>query len=300
MNRIFVAAAALFLISGSRPNGFGQDLEVKWEELTSPDFVKAIEKAQGTCLLPFGVVEKHGPHLPMYTDTINSRFVAVGAAKQEYAVVFPEYYFSQIDEARHQPGTIAYSSKLMWDVFQETTAEMSRNGCKKIIAVPGHGGNLNMLQYFAQLQLESPKDFVLYVWLGNRGAAPRPGRPPLHAPGEKEGHAGEAETAAVLDARPDLVHLDRATSQSGEDLARLKDLPTGLYTGIWWYAKAPNHYQSSGTAPAQATKELGAFDHKGAIEALTGVIKAVKADTVSAPLQKEFFERSQAPLKTKQ
>ena len=298
MNRIQTLMTFLFLALGQAATSFGQALEVKWEELTAPDFVKAIEQAQGTCLLPFGVVEKHGPHLPLNVDTINSRYVALSAAKQEYAVVFPEYFFSQIEEARHQPGTIAYSSKLMWEVFQETTAEMSRNGCKKIIAIPGHGGNTNMLQYFAQVQLESPKDFVLYVWLGNRGAAPPPGRPPMH--GANEGHAGEGETAGTMDVRPDLVHLDRATEQSGEDLARLKALPEGLYTGIWWYARFPNHYQSSGTAAAQATKELGEFNHKIAIQNLAGAIKAVKADSVSAQLQKEFFERSQAPTKTKQ
>jgi creatinine amidohydrolase len=100
--------------------------------------------------------------------------------------------------------------------------------------------------------------------------------------------------------RPDLVHLDRTTQQSGEDLARLKALPEGLYTGIWWYARYPNHYQSSGTAAAQATRELGAFDHKIAIDALASAIKAVKADTASAQLQKEFYERSQAPAKIKQ
>ena len=297
MNRIPIAAALLLML-GSASIGLGQDLEVKWEELTAPDFVKAIEKAQSTCLLPFGVVEKHGPHLPLNVDTINSRYVAVNAAQQEYAVVFPEYFFSQIEEARHQPGTIAYSSKLLWEVFQETTAEMSRNGCKKIIAIPGHGGNTYMLQYFAQVQLESPKDFVLYVWLGSREAAPVTGRPPTH--GANEGHAGEGETADTLDVRPDLVHLDRTTQQSGEDLARLKALPGGIYTGIWWYARYPNHYQSSGTAAAQATKELGAFDHKLAIDALAGAIKAVKADTVSAQLQKEFYERSQVPTKSKQ
>jgi creatinine amidohydrolase len=298
MNRIQNALAVLCLGLGLGPVCYGQALEVKWEELTSPDFVKAIEQSKGTCLLPFGVVEKHGPHLPLNVDTINSRYVAVNAAKLEYAVVFPEYFFSQIEEARHQPGTIAYSSKLLWEVFQETTAEMSRNGCKKIIAIPGHGGNTNMLQYFAQLQLESPKDYVLYIWLGNRGATPPPGRPAMH--GTNEGHAGEGETSGTLDVRPDIVHLDRATQQSGEDLARLKDLPAGIYTGIWWYARFPNHYQSSGTAAAQSTKELGAFDHKLAAESLANAIKAVKADNVSAPLQKEFFERSQAPTKTKQ
>ena len=41
-----------------------QSLSVKWEELTAGDFVSAIQKAQGTCLLPFGILEKHGPHLP--------------------------------------------------------------------------------------------------------------------------------------------------------------------------------------------------------------------------------------------
>jgi hypothetical protein len=59
-------------------------------------------------------------------------------------------------------------------------------------------------------------------------------------------------------------------------------------------------HQSSGTGAAQATKELGAFDHKMAIEGLAKAIKSVKADTVSPQLQKEFFERSQVPTKTKQ
>ena len=56
MNRILVAAAAFCLVLAPASIGFGQDLEVKWEELTAPDFVRAIEKAQSTCLLPFGVV----------------------------------------------------------------------------------------------------------------------------------------------------------------------------------------------------------------------------------------------------
>ena len=37
-----------------------QTLPVKWEELTAGDFVAAIQKAQGTCILPFGILEKHG------------------------------------------------------------------------------------------------------------------------------------------------------------------------------------------------------------------------------------------------
>src|SRR5256886_2838535 len=61
---------------------------------------------------PFGILEKHGPHLPLGTDLLDVRYAALHAAEQEYTVVFPEYYFGQIFEARHEPGTVAYSAHL--------------------------------------------------------------------------------------------------------------------------------------------------------------------------------------------
>src|ERR1700745_1309073 len=110
-------------------------LSAHWEELTAHDFVQAIHRSGGTCLLPFGILEKHGPHLPIGTDLLDVRHAALHAAEQEYTVVFPQYYFGQIFEARHQPGTIAYSSHLQMELLQETADEMARNGCKKIIIV---------------------------------------------------------------------------------------------------------------------------------------------------------------------
>src|SRR5579862_2003978 len=76
-------------------------LSVHWEELTAADFREGIRRSQGTCLLPFGILEKHGPHLPLGTDLLDVRYAALHAAEQEYAVVFPEYYFGQIAEAKH-------------------------------------------------------------------------------------------------------------------------------------------------------------------------------------------------------
>jgi creatinine amidohydrolase len=86
-------------------------MSVQYEELTAPDFIQAGHQAQSTCLIPLGVLEKHGPHLPLGTDMIDVREIALRAAKKEYAIVFPEYYFGQIHEAKHQPGTLAYSSE---------------------------------------------------------------------------------------------------------------------------------------------------------------------------------------------
>lgn len=82
-------------------------------------FSTSVEQAHATCLLPFGIIEKHGPQLPLGTDLIKVRYVAEHAAQQEYAVVFPSCYFGQIFEARHEPGTLAYSAKLQMDLLQE-------------------------------------------------------------------------------------------------------------------------------------------------------------------------------------
>ena len=139
-------------------------LSAHWEELTGADFIDAIKRSQGACILPFGILEKHGPHLPLGTDLLDVRYASLHAAEQEYAVVFPEYYFGQIFEARHEPGTVAYSRDLQLALLQETTDEMARNGCKKVLIVNGHGGNSSLLPYFAQSQLAKPHDYVVYVF----------------------------------------------------------------------------------------------------------------------------------------
>lgn len=270
---------------------FAQQLSVKWEELTGPDFVKAMQQARNTCVLPFGILEKHGPHLPLGTDLINVRYAALHGSEQEYAIVFPEYYFGQIFEARQEPGTVAYSQGLQLALLQETTDEMARNGCKKILIVNGHGGNQALLPYFAQSQLAKRHDYAVYVALSPRYP---PNRPPLHT--SVDMHAGESETSNTLVSRPDLVHLDRAGQESGEDRKRL-DLPEGIYTGIWWYARFPDHYAGNGAA---ATKELGEFDMKAWIDYIATALRAIKSDETTLRLQNEFFDKTEHPLQTPQ
>lgn len=264
-------------------------LPTKWEELTAREFKEAIAKSQGTCLLPFGILEKHGPHLPIGTDLLNVRYVTEHAAQQEYAIIFPEYYFGQISEARHEAGTIAYNADLQMKLLQATTDEMGRNGCKKVIIINGHGGNEHFLPYFAQSQLDTPHDYVVYVQHGHDSAK--------KAAAENEApdyHAGETESSRVLVTRPDLVHKDQANAESGADQKRAP-LPKSVYTGIWWYARFPNHYAGQGSA---ATKELGEADVQIWINTVVRVIKAVKADDESLKLQNEFYEKSRQPLDT--
>ncbi len=264
-------------------------LSVHWEELTASDFREGIHRSQGVCLLPFGILEKHGPHLPLGTDLLDVRYAALHAAELEYAVVFPEYYFGQIAEARHEPGTIAYTRDLQMALLQETTDEMARNGCKKVLIVNGHGGNEHLLPYFAQSQLDKPHDYVVYVF---DERTPQHGGPPHKT--SIDMHAGESETSKMMISRPDTVHLDRATSESGADQHH-QNLPDGVYTGIWWYARFPFHYSGEGAA---ASKELGEYQMKWWVDFLVKAIQGVKADDASLKLQNEFYEKSKHPLDT--
>ncbi len=293
LSTLFIFTAAV-VFAGKRPS-CSSELPVKWGELTAPDFIKAVEKSGGLCLIPIGVFEKHGPHLPLGTDLFDVREIAIRAAKKEYALVFPEYYFSQILEAKHQPGTIAYSPKLILDILQETCDEISRNGIKKIVLVNGHGGNNNFLPFFSQAQLEKQRDYCVVLF--------RPQTNPKVAEKVKKlkeskngGHAGETETSMMQVSRPDLVHINRAKEQSGQDLARLKHLPTN-FTGIFWYAKYPNHYAGDGS---YAKPELGELLINSQVDQLVDLIKILKKDDTILNLQNRFYNESKKPLKTKQ
>jgi creatinine amidohydrolase len=287
-------SATLFLLMLAAPCA-GQPLSAKWEELTARDFVQALQLSGATCALPFGIIEKHGPAGPLGTDLINVRYTTSLASKQEYTIIFPEYYIGQIAEARHQPGTIAYSAHLQLEMLQETVAEMARNGCRKVMIINGHGGNTALLQYFTQKQLDSPRDYVVYAINGlgaaaNTPVAARPSRVGV------DGHAGESEISNIMASRPELAHPERSATESGVNLERLK-LPDGVSTGIGWYARFPNHYQGDASA---ATAVRGDATTKAVAARIADAIRAIKADDASPRLQKEFFEKSTQPAAAKQ
>lgn len=296
---VVLAVGALLCLAGSlSPQGAAKpaaDLPVRYEELTAPDFIQAVARSQSTCIIPIGILEKHGPHLPLGTDLLDCREVSLRAARKEYTIVFPEYYFGQIFEAKHQPGTIAYSTRIMIDLLQETCDELGRNGVKKIIIVNGHGGNAQFLQYFCQIQLAAKKDYMVYLFDPSDDRNLEEQLKKLRKT-TVDGHAGEEETSTMLAHRPDLVHLDRANLESGEDMKRLAGLKHA-YTGIWWYASQPNHYRGDGSF---GNKDLGELALNLEAGLLVEMIKSVKADKVGPELQKQFFEKTERPLATRQ
>jgi len=262
---------------------------MRWDELTSDLFPEAVQKAEGVCLLPLSCVERHGHHLPLATDMFIGREVCNRAAALEPAIVFPDYIFTQILEARHYPGCIGIEPELTIKLLENVCREIARNGLKKIVFVNAHGGNDHLIHYFAQIQLASQRDYVVYVVT------------PDFSPEDEamvksqwetsvDGHAGEKETSAILAIRPDLVHRDvLPTDKEGYPLDRLKNLrDLGVDVGIWWYADYPSHYCGDGIP---ATVEKGNHWLDARARAFAKAIRAIKDDMETKRLQDEFFGR---------
>lgn len=264
-----------------------------WEELTSDEFPQAVAQAQGVCLLPLSCIERHAHHLPLGTDMYIGRDLCRRAAALEPAVIFPDVIFTQILEARHCAGTIAIAPDLLLSLLQNICDEIARNGFKKIVIVNAHGGNGALIQFFLQAQLASRRDYAVYV-----------AEPPLASEDEAalatmwettvDGHAGEMETSAILQIRPDLVHADQLRAD-GEGLPqeRLKALrDAGVSTGVWWYADHPTHYRGDGS-PASADK--GERWLAARAQALVAALRLIKSDKETLRLQDEFYGASGAP-----
>jgi creatinine amidohydrolase len=281
---LFSAGCALAAVVAS-----ASDLPPRWDDLTATQWPEATERSGQTCILPFGVLEKHGPHAPIGSDMIKARELALRAAQREYAVVFPDYYFGQIHEARHQPGTFAVSERMALDLLDATCEEIARNGFKRILILNGHGGNPPLIHYFGQTRLEKRRSYVLYFYNQPEHKFLKETGPLWHSNPEASLHAGEDETSMLLELRPQDVHLERARDESGEDQKRIT-VPPELYTPIWWYGRFPNHYAGEGD---KATRELGAALVERTVAQLAELLKFVKTDQRTLDLQNEFFDRAE-------
>ena len=261
-----------------------------WEELTGDQFPHTVKQAEEVCLLPLSCIERHGHHLPLGTDMYIARELCRRAAALEPAVIFHDFTYTQILEARHYPGCIGIEPDLFLRLLENTCSEIARNGLKKIVIVNAHGGNDYLIHFFAQIQLASPRDYVVYVV-----------EPPYSSEDEAainaqwetkvDGHAGERETSAILAIRPDLVQSDAIPADDEgmplERLKRLRDL--GVDMGIWWYADYPTHYCGDGR-PATSGKGDRWLDARA--HALARAIRAIKDDRETKRLQDEFFAAS--------
>jgi creatinine amidohydrolase len=260
---------------------------MQWEHLSTKEFSLAVRKT-GVCILPTGVLEPHSDHMPLGTDCLISHKLACLAAEKEKAVVFPNFFFGQIFEARCFPGTVTLPPKLLLDLFLSLLDEIGRNGFRKIIIVNGHGGNEALLPLITQFCLAEDKPYQVYLPTFAHISEDRRKKSKWGDLLTRLDHAGEWEASLLLATNPEHVHLDRAPAKGGKALGRMKHLPP-TRNAMAWYADHPEHYAGDAR---RASLEKGIAIRDGLVDTLADYIAAVKADRTAHALAKEFARRA--------
>lgn len=175
-------------------------------QMTVRDMEEAITKTK-TVIIPTGVVEQHGYHLPLSTDILNATRPLELAGDRLNAVVAPSvnYCFS----GGELLGTVNVSPNTFGLYISEICSEFIRMGFENIIVFLGHAGtdNLNALRNSLQMLLRRSQDLyekatislmeawkLSPTWLSGFSLEP-----------EHDFHAGMMETGLMMYWNPELV-----------------------------------------------------------------------------------------------
>ncbi|WP_291767008.1 creatininase family protein [Caldivirga sp. UBA161] len=233
-----------------------------WWELTWPDFEKA---DKSIALLPTGIVEAHGPHLPLGTDALMATYIAEEAAKRTNALLLPTVWYGNTYVLDKFPGTISISNEVLYMLYRDIFREVSRNGVKYLIVINGHGGNIDALSMASKdVAKETNLTIILINWWVDLGKEAR--RKVLETP---EGHAAEDETSEVLAAYPHLVKLVPRDG-SADEWIDVKFRIYGREVYAQEYTKAVQGY------PSRASQEKGKAILEAAINEVTQLINDLR------------------------
>ncbi len=283
---------------------------MNWEFLRSDEMKAAIEKSGGLCILPIGCTERHGPHMPLGTDSLEVKAHVELAATIEDVVIFPTaMWLGDMISIHDHPrsteinhGAICLNPHTLLTVLEELCDEIARNGFRKILIVNCHGGNSSLLSYFLRAQGYKQKDYATLItnsydkvvskadkiyahFAENRADYPMltdSDMEVLKDFAEREdgfggGHANFMETAWIMGAYPDLIAKDRLELENGYSTGRSKYLQElGVSISRQWASDYP--YAYSGHPSTGCTETIGQAFNLYCARRLANIFKVLKED----------------------
>ncbi|MCC6188753.1 MAG: creatininase family protein [Anaerolineales bacterium] len=203
---------------------------------TSPQIADLPDKDKAVVILPIASVEQHGPHLPVYTDSLIVQEVldrALARLPEEFPVwVLPLLAYGKSNEHSAFAGTITLTSETLIRVLKEIGGSVARSGFKRLVILNGHGGNTEIADFVIRDIREQTGllVFALHVYL--RVAPPSAG---LTEDEQVYGiHAGDVETSILLCCHPELVRRELAPASIPAHLKTFKHPPfMGPLTFAW-------------------------------------------------------------------
>jgi creatinine amidohydrolase/Fe(II)-dependent formamide hydrolase-like protein len=218
--------------------------------------IRALDRSRTVVLIPAGILEQHGPHLPSFSDGYMNEWLTVRLAEDIVqrdgwsVVIFPTIPLgnggaNEIGQKFSFPGTYAIRSSTLRSVFMDLADEFGEQGFKWLFMIHGHGApNHNRALDDAGDYFRATYGGRMVHLLGLIPVIAAPTAPLPAATRAEDGfsvHAGVEETSAILFFRPTLVgdSYRAAPSQTGKNWTELVRIARGdKWPG---YFGAPRH-----------------------------------------------------------
>ncbi len=172
-------------------------------------------------ILPVGVVEEHGAHLPLGLDSFAAEAYSEAAAPHLEAkgyeiLIAPTVSYGVARAAIDFPGTLSLEPQTLTSMIVDIGRSLARHGFNRLVLLNGHRDKYHMkaLDEARDLLVNEKVAQVLCVGFttdpGVTAACYRAGVRELSqsARPDREGHGGEWETSLALYCFPNLVKQD--------------------------------------------------------------------------------------------
>jgi creatinine amidohydrolase len=177
-------------------------------ELTAPA-IREIPRESTLIVAPIAACEQHGPHLPVFTDTILATAVAEGVerALPDRVLLLPTLWLGASDHHLPFGGTLTASLPTYEAMLLDLLTPALDSGFGRVLVLNGHGGNNDPLRVaLRRLDRIYPRAILSGAAYWDLAAEEVAGL--CQGPLKGVGHACEVETSLMLHLRPDLVRRD--------------------------------------------------------------------------------------------
>ncbi len=187
-------------------------------EIPFPEVERIARTGRALVILPVGVVEEHGAHLPLGLDSFAAEVYAEAAAphleeKGYEVVIAPTISYGVARAAIDFPGTLSLEPETLRALVVDIGRSLTRQGLHRLVILNGHRDLIHMkaLDEARAMLIEEKTAQVLCVGFTNdpdlTAACYREGVPELSRSvrPDREGHGGEWETSLALHSFPGLV-----------------------------------------------------------------------------------------------
>ncbi|MCH8275730.1 MAG: creatininase family protein [Armatimonadetes bacterium] len=237
---------------------------------------------EAVCLIPTGSLEQHGPHLPLFTDTLLSTGVARLAEEHrpEKTVLYPGIWLGCSTHHMAMPGTATATVGTYVAVLSEVIEAGIHHGFRKFFVLNGHGGNtepngvaLRELKAAYEDHVFSHCGYFQFITQAELDSV-------LKGPLKGIRHACEAEASMMLHLYPDRVRKDLLRDDglemeppAPEALNYIQHFDEVTDEGSWGYATYADAETGRQLIETAVAGTVQAIDHIHAGYVMRGAVK---------------------------